>query len=84
MRKNLIAKIKNVLKENILEGSCGIFDCRSWTPDLKYTLFNEDGVMVDICHEYNYFEILGLTDEEFKLVAEYYYHKLLYLNRAEI
>ena len=84
MRNNIIEKIKNVLKEHILEGSCGIFNCRSWTPDLKCTLFNEDGVIVDICHEYDYFEILGLTNDEFKVIAEDYYQKLLCLNKAEI
>lgn len=82
MRKNLIKKIKNVLKERILEGGCGIFDCRGWTPDPKCTIFNEDGVIVDICHGYEYFEILGLTDEEFKLVADYYQKLLMTTNKA--
>lgn len=82
MRKNLITKIKKILKKNILNGCYGIFDCRGWTPDPKCTLFKENGIIVDICRGYEYFEILGLTNKEFKLVADYYQKLLIALSKA--
>lgn len=30
------------------------------------TVYNEDGIMVDYCYDYEYIEIFGLTDVEFE------------------
>ena len=47
--------------------SCGIFNCRNTMGDSMHTIYDElaDGVVVDICYDYDYIEIFGLTDDEF-------------------
>lgn len=47
---------------------CGIFNCRGTFRDSMHTIYDEpaDGVIVDMCYDYDYIEIIGLTDEEFQ------------------
>ena len=47
---------------------CGIFSCRGTFRDSMHTIYDEpaDGVIVDMCYDYDYIEIIGLTDEEFQ------------------
>lgn len=39
-------------------------------------IYAEDGVYIDICYDYEYFEVFGLLKEEFNEL-EYYYLELL-------
>ena len=63
--KNLV----NFFRENPskVPGS-GIFNSRNISGDPITTIYDEpaDGVVVDACYGYDYIEIFGLTDEEFK------------------
>lgn len=47
--------------------SCGIFDTRNIVGDRMQCIYSEpaDGVVVDICYDYDYIEIFGLTEDEF-------------------
>ena len=68
-----VEKVKEVIKNNIEDASYGIFDCRNIVGDPMETIYDEDGVRIDICRNWEYFEVFGLTDEEFAEV-EYFYH----------
>jgi len=35
-------------------------------------IYYEDGLQVDICYRYEYFEVFGLSDEEFEALKKYY------------
>ena len=57
---------KNIIKKNYEDAQCGIFDCRNIVGDSMTTIYDEDGLQIDICYRYSYFEVFGLTDEEFQ------------------
>ena len=67
-----VEKVKEVIKNNVKHAMCGIFDCSNTAGDLMKTIYNKDGVSVDICRNCEYFEVFGLTDEEFSEVESFY------------
>lgn len=36
------------------------------------TIYDEDGLTIDVCYRYSYFEVFGLTDEEFEELKKFY------------
>ncbi len=69
---NKLEIAKKVIKENYADAECGIFDCQNLVGDSMTTIYDEDGLQIDICYGYCYFEVFGLTDEEFAELEEYY------------
>ena len=67
-----VEKVKEVIKNNIEDASYGIFDCRNIVGDPMETIYDEDGVRIDICRNWEYFEVFGLTNEEFAEVKSFY------------
>ena len=63
---------KRIITENWKVADCGIFDCRNNAGDTMATLYHEGGLQIDICYYYAYFEVFGLTDDEFERLADYY------------
>lgn len=69
---NKLEKAKEIIKNNYNSANCGIYNTRNIVGDLMYTIYDEDGLTIDICYSYSYFEVFGLTDKEFKELEEYY------------
>lgn len=67
-----LEKAKEIIKENFKYGDCGIFNSQNIVGDPMVNIYDKDGLTVDICYFYGYFEVFGLTDEEFDELAEYY------------
>lgn len=67
-----IEAVKEIIKKNINDAMCGIFCSRNIMGDFMAEIYNRDGVKVDICYGYSYFEIFGLSYEEFEEVEEFY------------
>ena len=65
--------VKNIIKENIDSARCGIYFTRNLIGDPMVTILNGDQVQIDICYEYEYFEVFGLTDREQKEIEEFYW-----------
>lgn len=65
--------VKNIIKENIDDATCGIYFTRNLAGDPIVSLLNGDQVKIDICYEYEYFEVFGLTDREQKEIEEFYW-----------
>ncbi len=65
-------KVKEVIKNNIKDASSGIFDCRNIVGDPMETIYDEDGVRVEICRKQEYFEVFGLSNEEFAEIESFY------------
>ena len=63
---------KKIIKENFKSADCGIFNCRNWAGDPMETIYTSDGLTIDICYYYSYFEVFGLSEEEFNELKEYY------------
>lgn len=67
-----LQKIKDVIKKYIPDGKCGIYDCEGDPRDYKNKVYDDGEVVILNCRIYEYLEVLGLTDEEFKVVEKYY------------
>lgn len=67
-----VEKVKEVIENNIEDALCGIFDCRNVIGDPMETIYDETGVRIEICRKWEYFEVFGLTDEEFSEVESFY------------
>lgn len=67
-----LKKAKAVVKENLNDACCGIFNNRNTEGDYLETIYEEDGLTIDICYGYSYFEVFGLTKEDFDELKRYY------------
>lgn len=71
-KNNKLEKAKEIIKKNFRYGDCGLFKYRNVLGDPMHNIYNADGLKIDICFCYSYFEVFGLTDEEFKELEDYY------------
>ena len=72
MDKNKLEIAKKIIKENIKDADCGIYNSLNLVGDDMTNIYDEDGLIIDICYHWSYFEVFGLSDEEFKTLEEYY------------
>ena len=69
---DMLETAKKIIKENFEDAKYGIFDSRNIVGDAMYNVYDKDGLTIDICYGYGYFEVFGLTDKEFEKLEEYY------------
>jgi len=70
---NKLEIAKEVVRDNWERLDCGIFDTRNVVGDPMETIYeDDDGLVIDACWGYAYFEVFGLTDEEFEALRDYY------------
>jgi hypothetical protein len=69
---NNLEKAKEIIKEHYDEADCGIFDSRNIVGDPMTNIYNKDGLRIDICYGYAYFEVFGLTEDEYNELGSYY------------
>lgn len=69
---NKLENVKKVIKENFNQGSCGIFNSRNFVGDPMYNIYDDGEVQIDICYHWSYFEVFGLSREEFDELKTYY------------
>lgn len=55
------------LKERFPDG-IQMLSTRGWMGDTLGTIYNENGITIDYCGDWNYIEIFGLTEDEFKTI----------------
>lgn len=67
-----LEKAKEIVKENYRDAQCGMFHTRNVVGDVMTNIYDENGLIVDICYEYMYFEVFGLSDDEFAELLKYY------------
>ena len=67
-----VEKVKEVIKNNIEDALYGILDCRNIVGDPMETIYDEVGIRIEICRNWGYFEVFGLTDKEFLEVESFY------------
>jgi len=70
MSKIEIAQI--VISKYINDAPHGIFNTRNLVGDDMTTICREDGLQIDICYDWAYFEVFGLTKEEFAELKSWY------------
>jgi hypothetical protein len=64
-----VQKLREFLINNGYEG-VQTFNSRNVAGDPMTTIYEENGITVDYCHCYEYFEIFGLTDEEYRGLSD--------------
>jgi len=67
-----LEKAKEIIGEHFNEANCGLFRNPSLADDDREVLYNENGLTVLICRFWHYFEVFGLSDEEFAELCDYY------------
>ena len=64
---------KKIIKEFYPYTDCGIFNTRNILGDPMMTIYQDDGLTVDICYHYSYFEVFGLSKDDFNKLKNFYY-----------
>ena len=67
-----LEKAKEIVKEYYRSARCGIFDSRNLVGDETLTIYEGEGLTIDICYYYSYFEVFGLSNADFKKLERYY------------
>lgn len=63
---------KKIIKEHITSARCGIYDCRNIVGDKMTNIYDDGSISIDICYGWEYFEVFGLSKDEFSLLEQYY------------
>lgn len=63
---------KQVIRLYLNRARCGIFNCRNWAGDTMTTIYRNGGLTIDICYRYEYFEVFGLSVEDFNELSHFY------------
>lgn len=66
---------KRIIKENFHYAKYGIFSSRNTVGDPMDRIYSKDGLAIDICYKYCYFEVFGLSDDEFDELKSFYEKK---------
>lgn len=72
MSKTKLEIAKKIIEENFEDGDCGLYDSRNIVGDEMQTLYSDPALTTDICYGWGYFEVFGLTDEEFSELQKFY------------
>ena len=67
---NKLEIAKKLIAEHYADA--GIFNTENLVGDSMVTLYDSDGLVVNLCYEWAYFEVFGLTNDEFAKLREYY------------
>lgn len=65
---------KRIIKKYYTKAKCGIFDCRNFSGDIMNTIYRKNGLTIEICYNWAYFEVFGLTPAEFEELENFYYN----------
>ena len=63
---------KEIIKEHYKEANCGLYDTRNIVGDWMTTIYEDNDLTIDICYGWAYFEVFGLSDEEFRELEIFY------------
>lgn len=63
---------KQIIKEYYYKATYGIFDCRGWAKDAMYTIYHDGELTINICYNYEFFEVFGLSAHEFIKLKRFY------------
>ena len=69
---NNLGIAKMIIRKHFTEADCGIFNCGNVVGDPMENLYEKNGLSIDICRDWQYFEVFGLSIVEFKELEKYY------------
>lgn len=65
-------RVKQVIKDYYDVADCGLFFSRNLVGDQMETIYDEDGIQIDICYYYSYLEVFGLSVDEQMAMNNFY------------
>lgn len=72
-REDEIKNLKKIIKLFYNPACKGrLYNLRNVVGDEMTNLYKSKNMQLDICFDFEYFEVFGLTDEEFKDLQNYY------------
>lgn len=74
-KKSNLDVAKEIIDKFFDIADCGLFNTRNLVGDPMTTVYDANGLVVDICYYYSYFEVFGLSPDEFKELSKYYNQK---------
>lgn len=63
---------KRIIKENYTDFRCGIFNTGNIAGDPMGTIYEDDTLSILGCYYYSYFEVFGLSNDDFEKLKDYY------------
>lgn len=63
---------KKVIKEHYKDYNCGIFNTPNIVGDHMATIYEDDSIEILGCYYYSYFEVFGLSRDDFDKLKDYY------------
>lgn len=63
---------KQIIRKYYKDADCGLIRSRNVLDNWLLTLYHKDGLTINICYDYRYFEVFGLSDDEFNELEKYY------------
>lgn len=72
MSEDKLEIAKKCIAEHWQSARCGIFCTRNLVGDEMSVLYDKDGLRIEICYGWAYFEVFGLTPQEFAELEIYY------------
>lgn len=67
-----LEKAKEIIKNNFNCAQCGFFNTRNTVGDRMTNIYSNNYLCIDICYDWAYFEVFGLSDTEFTELYKYY------------
>lgn len=67
-----LEKAKEIVKAFYRVANLGIFNSRNLVGDAMETIYEGEGLTIDICYHYSYLEVFGLSDAEFEELERFY------------
>lgn len=64
-----VERLRQFLIDRGFEGT-QTFCSRNMVGDPMGTVYDDDGITVDYCHHYEYLEIFGLSNEEYRSLSD--------------
>ena len=77
-----LEEVKKIVKEHYNEANCGLFFSRNIVGDRMTAIYDKNGIQIDICYKYKYFEVFGL-DLPQQLELNIFYDTLKQEHRKE-
>ena len=65
-------KLKELIKKNYKNADCGLYNTRNTMGDTMTVLYKNGDIRLEICYYWAYFEVFGLSKEEFELLYKFY------------
>lgn len=63
---------KQIVKENCHAACHGMYNCRGTAEDTMNTLYDDGELRIDICYGWSYFEVFGLSPNDFAELERFY------------